>query len=70
MSSDWQAFWISWRFDFGLSLLIFLSSLIYLRGWLRLRRRGAGQFGPWQLAAMLGGLWAVYIALQSPLEAF
>ena len=40
MSSDWQAFWISWQFDFWLSLLLALSGLIYVRGWLRLRGRG------------------------------
>jgi len=70
MSSDWQAFWISWRFDVGLLLLVLFSGGIYLRGWLRLRARGAERFGPWQLAAMLGGLLALFLALQSPLEAF
>ena len=70
MSPDWQAFWISWRFDLGLLLLVVLSGGIYLRGWLRLRARGAARFGPWQLAAMLGGLLALFLALQSPLEAF
>ena len=70
MSSDWQAFWISWQFDFWLSLMLVLSGLIYMRGWLRLRGRGVAYFGPWHLVSMLGGLFAVYIALQSPLEAF
>ncbi len=70
MSPDWQAFWISWQFDFWLSLLLLLSGLCYARGWLRLRRRGVAYFGPWHLASMLGGIFALYIAMQSPLEAF
>ena len=70
MSADWQAFWTSWQFDFWLVLMLLLSAVIYARGWWRLRSRGVAYFGPWQLASMNGGLLAIFLALQSPLEAF
>ncbi|MEC7501553.1 MAG: cytochrome c oxidase assembly protein, partial [Planctomycetota bacterium] len=70
MSADWQAFWTSWQCDVWLTLMLLLTSGIYTRGWFRLRARGVRYFGPWQLASMFGGLSAIYLALQSPLEAF
>ncbi len=70
MSSDWQAFWISWRFDPGLSLSLVLAAILYLRGWMRLRNRGARQFTPGQPVAFFGGLVVIALALQSPLEVF
>ena len=70
MSADWQAFWTSWQCDVWLTLMLLLTAAIYARGWFRLRARGVRYFGPWQLASMIGGLSAIYLALQSPLEAF
>jgi cytochrome c oxidase assembly factor CtaG len=70
MSANSLAFWTSWRLDAGLLLLLMLLACIYLRGWQRLRRRGAVRFGPWRLAAFGGGLATVWFALQSPLEPF
>src|SRR5438105_11220085 len=48
-----------------LALLVF----IYSRGWFRLRSASPISFPPWRLAAFVGGLFALLIALGSPLAA-
>lgn len=56
-----------WRPDVLLVLLAFGAA--YVRGWRRLRGRGHRHLAPrWRLAAYLGGLMAVALALLSPLE--
>ena len=42
---------------------------IYLRGWLRLHARVPQRFGTGHLVALLGGLTAIAVALESPLHA-
>ena len=41
-----------------------------MRGWLILRRRDAARWQPGQLAAFMGGLTAIFLALASPIEPF
>ncbi len=70
MTANWYAFWTSWRLDADVTIVLLLVGYLYFRGWLRIRRRGAVRFGPWRLLAFEGGLAALWIALQSPLEPF
>lgn len=59
---DW-----SWRPDVVLVLLLFGTA--YVRGYLRLRRFGSRAVAPaWRLAAYLGGLVGVALALLSPID--
>jgi cytochrome c oxidase assembly factor CtaG len=46
-----------------------LAAGIYLRGWLRLHSQVPQRFGAGRLAAFLGGLAAIAVALESPLHA-
>src|SRR5438128_12513126 len=48
-----------------LALLVF----VYSRGWFRLRSASPISFPPWRLAALVGGLFALWIVLGSPLAA-
>src|SRR2546421_447868 len=48
-----------------LALLVF----VYSRGWFRLRSASPISFPPWRLAAFVGGLFALWIVLGSPLAA-
>ncbi|HEX4073883.1 MAG TPA: cytochrome c oxidase assembly protein [Candidatus Acidoferrales bacterium] len=50
--------------------LIALTALIYVRGWLRIRRTRANQFPSWRLACFLGGMFALFVAVASPLDTF
>ena len=45
-----------------------LAALVYLWGWVRVRRILPGSGSSWRPVAFLGGLFALWIALGSPLE--
>ena len=47
-----------------------MAAAIYASGWLLLRRRDARHWNGWQPSAFLGGLFTIYLALASPIEAF
>lgn len=70
MDPTLEAFLLSWPLDPWIVVPLLLTGAIYVRGWTQLRRRGAHRFGAVQLAAFLGGLAAVLLALASPLEPF
>ncbi len=58
-----------WSFPIGLTLVIVLTAVIYLRGWLALRRTRPTQFNLDRLVSFLGGLACLWIAIGSLLEA-
>jgi cytochrome c oxidase assembly factor CtaG len=60
----------SWSFDPALLLPLAATAVVYARGWAVLRRRGALYVKGEHLAAFLGGLAALWLALASPVEAF
>ena len=45
-----------------------VSGAVYARGWHRCRRRIPARFTPRQLAAFLGGIASLWVAIASPLE--
>lgn len=60
----------SWSFDPQVIVPILLAAGIYVRGWLRLRRVLPSEFSDSRLASFLSGLLLVFIAIESPLDAF
>jgi cytochrome c oxidase assembly factor CtaG/polyferredoxin len=60
----------SWPFEPWVVVPIVVVAIVYWRGWLDLRRRRAVHFGRQHLAAFLGGLASLCLALASPLEPF
>lgn len=59
-----------WDIPWAVTSALGLVALIYFRGWLRIRRTRPAQFPPWRLAAFLGGILALFIAVASPLDTF
>ena len=57
-----------WSLPIGLTLAIVLTALIYMRGWIALRKTRPAQFNLDRLLAFLGGLACLWISLCSPLE--
>lgn len=45
-----------------------LTAVIYVRGWVRIRRTRPAQFPAWRLACFLGGIVALFVAVASPLD--
>jgi cytochrome c oxidase assembly factor CtaG len=70
VSPTLDAFLRSWAFDPWLLVALPLAAGVYLRGWLVLRRRNPRRWHGGHLAAFLGGLAALYLALASPIEPF
>ena len=58
----------AWTFEPWVAVPIGLAAAIYVCGWLRLHRRAPQRVGPGRLAAFVGGLAAILVALQSPLH--
>lgn len=52
------------------SSLLALTAFVYVRGWVRIRKTRAQQFRPWRLASFLGGIFALFVAVASPLDTF
>ena len=70
MSPTLDAFLRSWEFDPGLLVALILTAGVYWRGWLVLRHRDRRRWHGGQLAAFVGGLATIYLALDSPIEPF
>lgn len=58
-----------WKFPLGLTAAIVLTGVIYVCGWMALRRTRPGQFNGWRLLSFAAGLASLWIAIGSPLEA-
>jgi cytochrome c oxidase assembly factor CtaG len=59
-----------WSFPIGLTLAIALTSLIYLRGWLAIRKTRPAQFTYMRLASFFAGLITLWLAIGSPMDGF
>lgn len=70
MSPTTQAILASWSIDPWLGLGLITTCLVYLRGWLALYRVRPGRFPAWRLFAIVGGLFAFWFAVASPLDTF
>jgi cytochrome c oxidase assembly factor CtaG/ferredoxin len=60
----------SWTLDPQIIALLLAVALIYLRGWTRGRRLLRDERDAGRLGAFLGGLLVVFLATESPLDAF
>jgi cytochrome c oxidase assembly factor CtaG len=70
MNPTLEAFLRSWPLAPWLTASLLLSGAIYIRGWFLLRHRDACRWRLKQLAAFMGGLMAIFLALASPVEPF
>jgi putative membrane protein len=60
----------SWEFPIGLTLAFVFPTLVYLRGWLRLRSSVPNLIPAWRLTSFVVGLFLIWVAVGSPLAAF
>jgi putative membrane protein len=70
MSLVLQAALASWSVPWIPTLAIALTTLVYLRGWYLLRCAGFPLLPSWRLWAFLAGLFALWVALASPMDVF
>jgi len=69
VTPEFQSALHSWSPPIGVNAAIVLSLAIYVRGWLRIRHAGANALPPSRLAAFACGMFALWLAIGSPLEA-
>jgi len=60
----------SWAIDARVVALLLLTAVVYLRGWLRGRRLLRDQHDALRLAAFMASLIVLFLATESPLDAF
>ena len=60
----------AWSPPWPLTASIVAFALVYLRGWLAIRRTRLSQFPLWRLVVYLLGLSTLWLALASPLDGF
>lgn len=65
-----QAAYESWSFQFPITFVLVLATFFYVRGWSRLRNALPNAIPVWRLAAFMGGLFSLWIAVGSPLQDF
>jgi putative membrane protein len=70
MPPEAQSILKEWSPPIIINVVIILTAVFYLRGWLSLRRSSPDLFPPWRLAAFLAGMFSLWIAIGSPLAAF
>jgi putative membrane protein len=54
--------------SFWASAVLILAALIYVRGWVRIRRLERASVGGWRAACFLHGLFLIWLAIASPLS--
>jgi putative membrane protein len=59
-----------WRLPVWLTITIALTAIVYLRGWLAIRRTRRSQFTDVRLACFLSGLAVLWLAIGSPVDGF
>jgi cytochrome c oxidase assembly factor CtaG/polyferredoxin len=60
----------SWVIHFAPTCALLLTAFLYFRGWFKLRRLAPHRFDGWRLSCFCGGLFALFIAISSPLDTF
>jgi len=65
-----KAFLSSWSYDLWIIVPLALATGTYVRGWMRLRRRGVARFGRRQLWTFFAAVAGLLLALMSPIDAF
>jgi putative membrane protein len=70
MNADAHAILQSWSNPLGVDLALCLTTLVYARGWFRMRAALPNLLSLWRLAAFFCGIIFVWIAIGSPLNAF
>jgi len=70
MSPASEAIFAEWSLPIFLTTMVVLSAIVYTRGWFAIRKTRPAQFTTERLAAFLGGLAILWLAIGSPMDGF
>jgi cytochrome c oxidase assembly factor CtaG len=70
MSDAARDIFAGWKLPIWLTLSILITAVVYLRGWIAIRKTRRAQFTDLRLMSFLSGLALLWIATASPLDGF
>jgi len=70
LQTSWLSLLTDWDIPPWVTCSIAAAGLVYVRGWLALRRSRPGTLPVGRLVSFLAGLFAIFVAVSSPLDTF
>jgi len=70
MSDAVRDIFADWKLPIGLTASMVLAAVVYVRGWMALRKTRRSQFSEERLASFLGGLALLWLIVASPMDGF
>lgn len=70
MQSSWLSLITDWDVPPGVTCGLVVAGLVYMRGWLALRRTRPQMVPGWRLISFLAGICAIFVAVSSPLDTY
>jgi putative membrane protein len=70
LQTPWLSLVSDWDIPVGVSSALVAVGFIYVRGWLALRRTRSQTLTVWRLLSFLAGLFAIFVAVSSPLDTY
>jgi len=70
MPPEYQAIFDEWSPPAFLTVMVLLSAIVYVRGWIAIRKTRPAQFSAGRLAFFLLGLATLWLAIGSPMDGF
>lgn len=70
MSDAVREIFADWKLPIWLTVSMVLTAMVYVRGWLALRRTRRAQFSEERLMSFLGGLALLWVVVASPMDGF
>jgi cytochrome c oxidase assembly factor CtaG len=70
MSDAVREIFADWKLPIWLTVSMVLTALVYLRGWIALRKTRRAQFNDERLISFLGGLALLWLVVASPMDGF
>lgn len=70
MQTSWLSLCTDWDIPPWVTCALVVAGLVYARGWLALRHTRPGTLRVWRFLAYLAGLFAIFVAVSSPLDTY
>jgi putative membrane protein len=70
MDISWLSLITDWDIPTTVTIALVAMGFIYIRGWLALRHTRPRQIPEWRLVSFLAGLFAIFVAVSSPLDTY
>jgi putative membrane protein len=70
LQTSWLSLCTDWDIPPWVTCALVAAGLVYVRGWLALRRTRPETIPVWRLLSFLAGIFAIFVAVSSPLDTY